>query len=622
MELIYLWIEDYNNIHETGFTFSNNYEISFNRAEKSLEIQKNNIDHLQLYNQCFLNINAIIGKNGSGKSSLISFVKKIFIESFYQHERFLAIVKKIDGNLIVIDKYLPEAENLNLVDPDSINPSLHKNTNEIQSNVNLLFFSHSFSVYEELPYGQKYLDISSYKQLYLNTVDSNTFLLKRTEEILKQYDNQKTEDYEREKNYLIKSALPISRFYYTELKNKIKFISEYKDDERFNFIPKLLNLELNPFYFFNNKEEYIRIGLNDKLITLQFLVFEKEIPHDNIDLTKQSLKDRTLILLFLYVLQNGLINQTSNLTEEQIISEFIAVENIELIPNFIKEKLLSGEVANFPDLDYFKIKEFILNLDNLVDNLSFYNTFSSSSFGLVINLELKEFFNQIFDFWYNYDFIFSFYWTGLSAGQSALISLFSRINSYSEFPDKQNIWLLIDEGELYLHPEWQQKILNDLHKYLPLFFSNRRIQLFITSHSPFLISDLPKENIVLLDKKSNGQCLIVDKSKIQNTFGANIHELLSNSFFLSNGLIGNFAQEKINDLFDYLLKNESKFPWTPQSALALINIVGEPIVKTHLLQIYDKKFKTREEIGFIEAEINRLNELKLKFEQNDSNRTE
>lgn len=53
--------------------------------------------------------------------------------------------------------------------------------------------------------------------------------------------------------------------------------------------------------------------------------------------------------------------------------------------------------------------------------------------------------------------------------------------------------VLIDEVDLHLHPSWQQKILNTLQ----LAFPN--IQFIVTTHSPQVLSAIPKECVRSLD---------------------------------------------------------------------------------------------------------------------------
>jgi len=54
--------------------------------------------------------------------------------------------------------------------------------------------------------------------------------------------------------------------------------------------------------------------------------------------------------------------------------------------------------------------------------------------------------------------------------------------------------VLIDEIDLHLHPEWQRNIVADLKRTFP------RIQFIATTHSPFIVQSLSKDELIILDK--------------------------------------------------------------------------------------------------------------------------
>lgn len=95
-----------------------------------------------------------------------------------------------------------------------------------------------------------------------------------------------------------------------------------------------------------------------------------------------------------------------------------------------------------------------------------------------------------------------------------------------------NILLLIDEIDLYLHPEWQRRIVRDLLSLLRRQFKGHYFQIILTSHSPIVLSDIPVENCIFLKKKSNGT--VCQEERNTQTFGANIYTLYKDAFFLSD----------------------------------------------------------------------------------------
>ena len=155
--------------------------------------------------------------------------------------------------------------------------------------------------------------------------------------------------------------------------------------------------------------------------------------------------------------------------------------------------------------------------------------------------------------------------------------LFNFIN-LSSFNKKKTILLLIDEIDLFLHPSWQKKIIKILVDFISMKY-DFKFHIIITTHSPFLLSDIPKQNIIFLDtdEKGNGKVVNGLKDKKQ-TFGANIHTLLSDSFFMEDGLMGEFAKGKIDDLISYLNDGKSTIKDNDE-AQKLLNIIGEPLSK-------------------------------------------
>ena len=149
----------------------------------------------------------------------------------------------------------------------------------------------------------------------------------------------------------------------------------------------------------------------------------------------------------------------------------------------------------------------------------------------------------------------------LSTGQETYLLQFARLfNAMGKNNIDNNCIILVDEGENTLHPNWQKKYVKYLTTFLKDNFPNKNIHLIITSHSPFILSDLPKENVIFLEKykenddevkKENqkvGNCKNVSKDMDIKPFGANIHTLLSHGFFMEDGLMGEFAKNKIEEI--------------------------------------------------------------------------
>lgn len=168
------------------------------------------------------------------------------------------------------------------------------------------------------------------------------------------------------------------------------------------------------------------------------------------------------------------------------------------------------------------------------------------------------------------------------------------------------VHIFFDEVELYFHPEMQRTFINTLLSYLKHAPFERLMGINITfiTHSPFILSDIPNENILSMEKDN----------PIGKSFGANIHDLLANNFFHKNSVMGEFAKRLILDLSTYLTAENKETvvqeEWTKESAKQAIDLVGEPLLRERLLKMYDKKFGEDQfkdqRIAFLESELNKL----------------
>ena len=73
MELIYIYIDKYRTFEKQEISFSNRFNVNYDSENKVLSIEENE-DYVNIYPNNIVNINGILGKNASGKSSLISLI--------------------------------------------------------------------------------------------------------------------------------------------------------------------------------------------------------------------------------------------------------------------------------------------------------------------------------------------------------------------------------------------------------------------------------------------------------------------------------------------------------------------------------------------------------------------
>jgi len=160
-----------------------------------------------------------------------------------------------------------------------------------------------------------------------------------------------------------------------------------------------------------------------------------------------------------------------------------------------------------------------------------------------------------------------------------------------------SVFLILDEIELYYHPQAQKKTISRLLYVLEkskLSYAKSLNIMFLT-HSPFILSDIPSEFTLKLKEGK-----IFTSQNKHKTFAANITDLLTDSFFLENGLMGDFAKEKIQETINWLNSfiNESKVnPEISEDIInhheALIKIIDEPLLNYKLTEMFQTVFPNR-----------------------------
>ncbi|PWN61147.1 AAA family ATPase [Chryseobacterium viscerum] len=216
----------------------------------------------------------------------------------------------------------------------------------------------------------------------------------------------------------------------------------------------------------------------------------------------------------------------------------------------------------------------------------------------------------------------------LSSGEQQLIHSISsviyhlnNINSVKkdEIVKYQYVNIVFDEIELYFHPEFQKRFINNvLHQINNVKLDDiLGINLLFITHSPFILSDIPRQNVLFLEVNDKGKSKPQDFTKM-NTFGANIHDLLADSFFIGDGLIGDFAKEKINRTIQWLnelrvlkenitTNESSNFPTEAEKDYHknLIELIDEPYMKYKLQEMYYEYFPNEYNIEKEKEQIKR-----------------
>ncbi len=508
MELVYLWVEEYKNIRNQGFNFSPRFECEFFPEYNENGILKNDCelkitpkDYVSIFPEN-INITAIVGENGSGKSSIL----------------------------------------------------------------------------ELLPYGQKVIQAT--KLIFLLFKKANDYILfTNNKEKIKHLENLKV--------YIIKDLKEISE------ENNIKVINYDTDFTKENFSDKdiLKYLENNIRYGFSFKEQYLE--KNNKIFNLEKY---KHISNWLIYFLIKELVKLNSFFKPTYIKISNQNRTTTDLRIENIIEDLEKIKNGNIKSDEININKLINELKENQFLKTLKYNQKIF-----IDDLN--------KIEILFELPIQDYF--YIDFYNEKNINFSEFSQGERNFYIHFLFLMYLNKNHSNSKEKENTFFLIDEPDTTFHPNWQKKYIKNLIN----IFNNykKNIHFIITSHSPFLLSDIPKENIIFLEKGIQKYPF----KENEQTFGANIHTLLSNGFFMSNGLMGEFAKSKINEAIDNL--HEKSQSLSQKQIKSIIDSIGEPFLQIKLEQMYKEKFGLDDEIEELEK---RQEEINLKIKQLKKQKTE
>ena len=192
-----------------------------------------------------------------------------------------------------------------------------------------------------------------------------------------------------------------------------------------------------------------------------------------------------------------------------------------------------------------------------------------------------------------------FSFTSLSSGEKQLLySLSSVMYHIQNLESVENdacrvsykhVNLVLDEVELYSHPEYQRTFIADLLdrlSWLKITHPIKSINILLVTHSPFILSDIPKSNILYLKEGK----AVANTDYFVNPLGANVNDILYQSFFLENGFMGEHIKRTIESLIDFLKSDKTQTcDWNLQKAEDFVNTLGDQVVVAQIRLLLSKK---------------------------------
>lgn len=559
-KICYIWVENFRNFQNTGFNFASDEKYYFDREEK--KIFKEPVQRLPLnfFGSSITEVTGLIGRNGSGKSNVLELVCKILkggksglntsfliiTQEYGDRVCYKYSLDKISCDFsIIIKEYDRKIDPLKVVYFSNVfDERIHnfdKDVSDISNNFryrrNRFPFHNIISDFEKQI---KFIESPFFKDLKINIpnkikVSSSSWNSHSLNSSAKQrlfgkyYDeiNEFLSDFRKRAN----DVKDDNKFYYllvySYFLETLKILNSYPSRDEYRNTPQYFIKELNENIGFNHRNLKRTEDIVKELLRWMFSVVEGLLKFENI-------KYRKDLDSFLVNLQN--------------LYGFRNISN-----NFRVEAITEGSRSR--RTDYFVFDYDVTNPRN-------------------DNSYLRLFQNQR---------IFNVDWVGISSGHKAYLNIFSLLFYELKGVRKENLLICIDEGDLYLHPQWQIEFFDKLLNVLPKIYDGG-IQLILTSHSPFLLSDLPKQNISIIDTNAekptfNG----IDLKK--ETFAGNIYNLYAEPFFLGNERTSVFAKKKIEYLLKALAIDKTGLTKAQRANLIhQISLIGDDVIRLHLLK--------------------------------------
>ena len=512
-----------------------------------------------------MNLTALIGKNGSGKSAVLEFLT-IYLSNLQNLDTvkgFILLYEEKNKTFYIRQYGINRSIKLNekieklFKIKELKNQDLLRNTYSININyaidypstkfwnllsINGIRFNQIFYINKNLNF--IFTPIKSWNrinvEIIFKSLSNDYFYIKR---VLKYSDNQ--------------------------VENLIK---ESFEEENFIFYPNKFKLELNKVRYIIELEGNIK-----KNIDLNFLfnIFEEQgfnlfkLDKKNMETTK--LKLALLGIFYIYIKYERFLekNDVDNLivkflknfyaysknknlnSLEKLRNSVSRIKELSLIElKEIKEQLYKNYYIYKYDKPVIEYLDYVFNEKQSIDAfLSFveykpFKDFLITKLPTFININMKDKNERLI--------------SDLSFGEKLLnFLLFKLLRIFLEIEErfKENINtlnIIYDEFDIGIHPEMQRRFIKFILKVAKLLKEsserNLSFNMIISTHSPFIVSDVPKDNILFMESGNR----IKPLGKNENTFGANLYDILDKGFFVKNS-IGSYSEEFIKILSTILL---------------------------------------------------------------------
>lgn len=529
-------------IKKQSINFSNNFKVTY--LSDKLTIEKNKNED-KFFGEFVTNISLIIGKNGAGKSSILQLItldknhRKKYLpntvffniyhvkDNIYYFEGSLSLAKKV-----LNDREINKEEFFFKIEKEQI---IHMTEEKkyppfITTVYQTLFPNISWSEKKKL---------NSSKAGFINKKYTNAIRIDKVINFMSTYLNHNSEFnaefiFKQKQKYNSKPGELMFLYQAESDSHNLSLLSDYSVGyqqflEEFSFKTNDFQEHSASVYIRENQDkiysenvkEYFILRMLEKIYlsslnNLEWSTNDENYKPSKREILKEILERKTIF---------GIGSLNGDLDELKYKIKYL----ISILDDFFDlgqtdSKLPLRELIEYimqlPHERFENSNQFVLSIDS-------FTTYEHELTSVIV-----EYFSNIIDIKARH----------LSDGQYVYCSTFTQIfEAVNEYTD-HNLLLVLDEPDINMHPEWSRCFIDNILSLIPSF-TNRKVQLIISTHSPFLVSDVPNSNVYqIVGEGNNKKINTVDKS-----FAANIFDIISGGFYLEYP-IGEFARKKIESI--------------------------------------------------------------------------
>lgn len=574
MKLIYCYIERFRNIENQEVSLSDEFDCHYRDSKIFIEKREKNPLMDYIYDNGFMsNLRIIVGKTGSGKTNFLQLIgmdwwnredtaeSDVYLLLYKMHDENAFFVEEVGlGNAKRAYRFTYDFDKHEILNSTSVSYADHEDTYIINA-----FDRYAFA---SCPY-----DDVREEQVF----DNNEFIPRKMTQYGKSSVSMECEFL---KEYL-------SHFSEDSIKRKISLVIGWKnwqDKIQSDLDEKLIKRE---YWTYKDRAE------DQRDLNLRKGQYDRPIQYDKKSTPKSRFIHDLMVDFAIY------LRKWAELVEYEFPEKYypytgmvydLGIENPRVLPDGRKMSILKRidwlcQYIDYHTDEIYSNKGLVWQMGSDIRDLFYLlgkmddKYFTDTEFTIpVMDIDVngKTVMGEVFERMEQYlpdqigvftECLLPYHWNYVSSGEYQYAKIWGILEEYGVRAKmvknglgyseaiQPNLILLLDEPENYMHPEMCRTFIRNLNVLLSKRNPDAELQVLISTHSPFMLSDVMSSQVIKMDYNENGKCVISKSEKPY--YAANVHSIMADGFFLEY-TIGEQARIFLQDKFKLLQELASR----------------------------------------------------------------